>query len=161
MGNAEAVTIGSALKRYTFAFKATKTINASDPVTKDVGARLYFDRIPPGNRITLANVEIVPLSAAETAMKSVLFANASTEAAYFSCPDATTNAGLCSRYAGFPTGAALSWPLRIEARSSLIGYTLDKTMIDSDGDGIMDGQDHCPGTSKGAATNALGCAMGQ
>jgi parallel beta-helix repeat protein len=161
MGDAEAVTVGTSLKRYTFAFKATKTINASDPVTGDVGARLYFDRIAPGSRISLANVEIVPLSAAETAMKSALFANPSAEAAYFSCPDATSNADLCSRYVAFPTGAALSWPVRIEPRSSLIGYTLDRTMIDSDGDGIMDGQDRCPGTRKGAAANAHGCAIGQ
>ena len=161
MGNAEAISVGSSFKRFTFAFKATKTINAADPVTKDIGARIYFDRIAPGNRITLANVEVVPLSAAEASMQTNLFANASMDPVYFNCPDATTNPVLCSRYVHFPTRAPLGWPLRVEPRSSLIGYTLDTTLIDSDGDGITDAQDQCPGTAKGHATNSRGCALNQ
>ena len=86
MGNAEAIMATTVFRRHSFAFKATKTINAADPVTKDIGARLYFDRITPGNRITLANVEIVPLSAAGASMRTELFANASVNPAYFRLP---------------------------------------------------------------------------
>ena len=66
---------------------------------------------------------------------------------------------MCTRYVSFPVGTPVGWPLRVEARSSIIGYALDTTLIDTDGDGIMDTQDQCPNTAKGDATNARGCAI--
>ena len=158
MGSAEMVTAQPAFQRFSFAFKATKSINAADAFTKDIGARLYFDRIAAGNRVTLANVEIVPVSAADATMQTKLFANPGAVAATAVCPEATSNPAKCSQYIDFANGSRISWPLYIAPKSSVVGYTRDTTLVDSDGDGISDDQDQCPGTAGGAVTNAKGCS---
>lgn len=159
MGSAEMVNAPAALRRFSFAFKASKTVNAADPVTRDIGARLYFDRIQPGTQLVLMNVEIVPVSAADASVKSQLFANGTTSAASYACPDATTAPARCSQYLSFGTGSAITWPLQLPALGSTVIYSRDNSLVDTDGDGISDMQDQCPATPAGAVTNARGCSL--
>ena len=159
MGSAELVATSAAFKRYSFTFKATKTINAADPVTRDIGARLYFDRIAPGSQAILANVEIVPLSAAEATLQTRIFANPADVSAVVACPDLALDASRCGRYVNFATGVPIAWPMTVASRASVIAYTKDTSLVDSDGDGISDDQDQCPGTAAGAATNSKGCSL--
>lgn len=158
MGSAEMITAQPGFQRFSFAFKATKSINAADATTKDIGARLYFDRIAAGNRVSLANVEIVPVSAADATVQTRLFANSGTVATTAVCPEASSNPAKCSQYIDFANGSRISWPLYIAPKSSVVGYTRDTSLVDSDGDGISDEQDQCPGTPGGAVTNAKGCS---
>lgn len=158
MGSAEMITTQTTLQRFSFTFKANKTINAADPVTNDIGARLYLDRIAPGNSITLTNVEIVPVSAADATIQTRLFVNSSINPTAVICPEATTNPAKCSQYFDFATGAKVFWPLYLAPKSSVVGYTRDTSLIDSDGDGISDDQDQCPATPVGKVTNSKGCS---
>ena len=91
-------------------------------------------------------------------MQTKLFANPGAVAATAVCPEATSNPAKCSQYIDFANGSRISWPLYIAPKSSVVGYTRDTTLVDSDGDGISDDQDQCPGTAGGAVTNAKGCS---
>lgn len=159
MGSAEMVNAPAALRRFSFAFKASKTVNAADSVTRDIGARLYFDRIQPGTQLVLMNVEIVPVSAADASVKTQLFANGTTAAASYTCPDANTAPARCNQYLNFGTGSAVTWPLQLPALGSVVVYSRDNSLVDTDGDGISDMQDQCPATPAGAVTNARGCSL--
>ena len=159
MGSAEMVNAPATLRRFSFAFKATKTINAGDPVTKDIGARLYFDRIQPGSKLVMMNVEVVPISAADATVQTRLLSNPTAASVSLVCPDLATNPTRCSQYQNFATGAPLSWPQNVAPYVSAIVFTRDTSLVDSDGDGISDVQDKCPGTPSGAPTNALGCSL--
>lgn len=161
MGSAEGITAQTGFQRFSFTFRASQTINANDPVTQDVGARLYFDRITPGNRILLANVEIVPITAADSSMQTRLLTNTSGTTKSIACPDAETAPAKCSQYVNFATGAAVQWPLSLTAKASIVAYTRDTSLVDSDGDGIGDEGDACPNTPLGAVTNARGCSLTQ
>ena len=158
MGSAEMVTGQPALQRFSFAFKSSKTINAADALTRDIGARLYFDRIAPGNVITLANVEVVPVSAADATTQTRLFSNASAVATSVVCPDVASSSARCSQYRDFASGAGVLWPIYIAPKSSVVVYTRDTSLVDSDGDGIADEQDQCLATPAGSAVNASGCS---
>lgn len=160
-GSAEMVNAPATFQRYSFAFKATKTVNAADPVTKDIGARFYFDRIQPGSKLVLMNVEIVPVSAADATVQTSLLSNPTAAAVTLACPDAATNAARCSQYQNFATGAALTWPLNLAANAAAIVFTRDTSLVDTDGDGIADIQDACSATQAGKVANARGCAIGQ
>lgn len=158
MGSADSVLAVPAFKRYSFTFKATKTITAGDPVTLDMGARLYFDKIKPGNGIQVANVEVVPVSAVEASLTTRLLSNTAAAVSGVACPEPVETQWKCSQYINFVTGAAVSWPLQILAKSSAVVYTRDTSLVDSDGDGISDQQDSCAGTTIGMVTNARGCS---
>lgn len=158
-GSAEMVNAPVGFQRYSFAFKATKTVNAADPVTKDIGARLYFDRIQPGSKLVLMNVEIVPISSATTTVQTSLLSNPTAAATALACPDLATNAARCSQYQNFATGTPLTWPLSLAAHASTVVFTRDTSLVDNDGDGIADIQDKCPATPKGQITNAAGCGI--
>lgn len=158
MGSAEMVNVPSALRKFSFAFKASKSVNAADPVTRDIGARIYFDRIQPGSQLTVANLEMVEVSAADTSVKTQLFANAGRIAATYACPETNTNPARCGQYLNFGTGAKVTWPLQVGPFSAAVVYSRDLSLVDSDGDGISDVQDQCPGTPTGAVTNARGCS---
>lgn len=159
MGSAEMVNAPGSFQRFSFAFKSTKTVNAADPVTKDIGARLYFDRIQPGTKITLMNVEVVPITSADATVTTRLMSNDSAAAAVLACPEAATNPARCSQYKDFGTGLPVAWPLSLAGYQSQIVYTRDTSLVDSDGDGISDVQDQCPATPAGATTNARGCSI--
>ena len=159
MGSAEMITGQTTFQRFSFAFKAVKTINAADPITRDAGARIYFDRIAPGNRITLANVEVVPVSAADATMQTILYTNSGATSMSVDCPDNLVNPARCGQYLDFATATKLTWPLYVAPKSSVVVYTRDTTLVDSDGDGISDAQDQCPATPIGMAVNAAGCSQ--
>jgi len=42
-----------------------------------------------------------------------------------------------------------------------ISYAIERSGADSDGDGVPDNEDQCPGTSPGAIVNAAGCSIDQ
>lgn len=159
MGSAEMISTDTTFKRFAFSFISSKSINASDPVSKDIGARLYFDRIAPGIRIALANVEIVPVTAADSSIQTQLFTNSGTFGISVSCPDAGALESRCSQYVDFASGNLITWPLYVSPNSSVVAYSRDTTLVDSDGDGISDIQDKCPNTLAGAPTNASGCPL--
>jgi OOP family OmpA-OmpF porin len=47
----------------------------------------------------------------------------------------------------------------VPPHAATIVYVQDETLIDSDGDGIPDSMDACPGTAPGAAVDASGCPL--
>jgi len=152
-------TGSSAWKRYTFAFKATKSVNAADPVTLDLGARIDFESIQPGTTITVGNVQLHPLGS--TTMQTQILVNPTAAAKSMDCPDRATNPDLCAQYVRFSDGAIAYWPQSIAPYGSEIFFSRDPALVDSDGDGIADSQDACPGTAAGAMTNARGCSFAQ
>lgn len=161
MGTEQSVSGMNVWKRFSFAFKATKTVNANDPVTRDFGARVDFTRILPGQQITVTNLELVPLSPIETSFRLTILLNPTTQTATFDCPDHATEPAFCSQYVRFPTASNIEWPHDVSSRSAEIIYWRDLTLADSDGDGIADSQDSCAGTSVGEAVNVKGCSFAQ
>ncbi len=148
-------------RRYAFALLAKRSVKAFDPVTLDNGARLDFENILPGQTITLANVEMVPLSPIEASLKTHILTNPSRGSLAIECPDLQSEPAACSRYQRFRDGASLSWPYVLAPLGSEVVYSRDLSLTDADGDGIADSQDACPGTAAAAVVDASGCAMGQ
>ena len=155
------VTAGRSWKRYSVIFKATKTINAADPLSKDLGARVDFQNIAPGNFVSVANLELVPIIPAETLTRSDILVNLSSNAIQADCPSLLTQPASCAIYARLSDNQPVSWPAYLGPRSAEIIYTRDARLLDADGDGIADAQDACPGTPAGQAVNSRGCALGQ
>ena len=148
-------------QRYTFTFRAAKSVTANDPVTRELGARLDFEEIPVGQTLWVANVELVPLLPVESTLHTGLITNPGRTTWSVSCPDQTTNPALCSRYFVFPAATAVTWPVSLPPLGALSLYTVNQNTQDTDGDGVADSQDTCPATSAGSQVNAAGCALGQ
>lgn len=157
----EVIGPASAWQRFSFVFKATDTVTQDDPATLDYGARLDFEQVQPGQTITVANVQIVPLSAVESAMKSRILLNPGHVATSVRCPDEASDPPACSRYVRFADNAPVAWPYALAARGSEIIYSRYGSLADADGDGIGDAQDNCPGSAPGAPVDAAGCAFNQ
>ena len=155
------VTAGRSWKRYSVVFKGTKTINAADPLTKDLGARVDFQNVMPGMYVSVANLELVPIIPAETLTRSDILVNPGANAIQTDCPSLNTQPSLCAIYARLSDNQTVTWPAYLGPRSAEIIYTRDARLVDSDGDGIADGQDACPGTAAGLGVNSRGCALGQ
>lgn len=147
-------------KRYGFIFQATKTVNVNDPVTLDKGARVDFDGVMPGQNITVANLELVPLSAIDASLRSHILINPGSSNLDVDCPDGT-NSVLCGEYVRFSDGQSITWPYTVAPHASEVIYSRDSSLTDSDGDGIPDYQDKCAGTPPLKAVNAAGCTLGQ
>lgn len=154
------VTGTTTLQRYSYIFKAIKTVNAQDPITLDYGARVDFHRILPGQKVTVANLELVPLNAIEASLRSHILINPTGTLLKLNCPDGG-NALLCSKYVRFKDNQRIAWPYSLPPHGSEIIYSQDNTLIDSDGDGIPDYQDMCNATPIQQAVNGAGCALGQ
>lgn len=146
-------------KRYVLLVEASLTIQANDPITGDMGARLDFQNVMPGQEITLANVELVPLLPVGSSLRTALLSNATGIESEASCPDENISPTACSQYVSFTSGMPISWPFSLAPYSSEIVYTQDTSLIDSDGDGIADVQDQCPETPQSSAANSLGCPL--
>ena len=155
------VTAGRSWQRYSAVFKSSKTVNKADRLTGDLGARVDFQNILPGQSISIANLELVPVLSAETLTRSDLLANPGANPSQALCPTASSQPALCAWYARLSDNQAVTWPYYLGPRSSEIVYTRDARLVDSDGDGIPDGQDSCPNTAAGAAVNSQGCALSQ
>lgn len=147
-------------KRYSFVFQGTKTVNVNDPVTLDKGARVDF-QIQIGQTLNVANVEIVPITAADATTRTDLLLNSSNVAIQIACPVAATAPASCVTYARFADDTAVTWPFYLPARSSEIVYTRDSRLIDSDADGIPNVQDTCPATVANSPVNSQGCSFSQ
>lgn len=151
----------TAWRRFAITFRATKTVNAADPVTGDAGARLDLQQIYTGQPIWVRNMELVPLRAVGTTLRTQILDNTSSSAVSVPCPDAVAFPVACGQYVRFETGAPVQWPATVQPYSSQVIYTRDSTLVDSDSDGIADVQDACSATPVGSPTNARGCALGQ
>jgi parallel beta-helix repeat protein len=160
MGAAINFTGSVSWQRYGFIFKATKTINANDPVTLDLGARIDFTRILSGQDFSVANLEAVPISSVETTFRSHILINPTDTNLALNCPDGS-DAVLCSEYVRFTDSQIVTWPYDLPPHGSEIIYSRDINLIDGDGDGIPDYQDSCSGTGVLQAVNAIGCTLGQ
>ena len=147
--------------RYSVSFLATKSVNAGDPITKDLGARVDVQNIQPGQTVSLSNLELVPITPAEALTRSDLLVNASSNPVQANCPMASTQSALCNQYVRFTDNGPVAWPYYLPARSSEIVYTRDARLVDSDGDGIPDSQDQCAATPAGVAVDSRGCALAQ
>ena len=156
-----AVTANRAWARYSVIFKATQTINAGDLITKDLGARVDLQSIMPGDTVSTANLEILPITPAEALTRSEILVNASAAPIQAPCPVAATLPALCPLFVRLSDNQAAVWPYYLPARSSEIVYTRDNRLVDTDGDGIPDSQDACPNTTTGAAVNSRGCSLSQ
>jgi len=161
MAASHTVTASRTLKRFSFTFQATQTVNAADPTTGDLGARLDFQQIQPGDVVYVGNLGMVPISAATISTRTDILKNTSLSSVQISCPVASTAPALCSSYARMSDDTPVTWPYSLAPRSSEIIYTRDASLVDADGDGIADAQDACPGTTRGLQVNASGCALGQ
>lgn len=154
-------TASSRWARYSVLFKATKTVMASDPITQDLGARIDFQNIQPGQVLSISNLELVPITPADALARSDLLVNTGTAPIQVSCPSASINPAACNTYVSLSDNQPVSWPRYLLARSSEIVYTRDARLVDSDGDGIPDGQDQCPTTPAGSGVNRRGCGLGE
>lgn len=155
------LTAGRSWTRYSVSFLATKTVNAGDPITKDLGARVDVQNIQPGELVSLSNLELVPITPAEALTRSDLVVNASSNPVQANCPMASAQPALCSQYVRLTDNTPITWPYYLPARASEIIYTRDARLVDSDGDGIPDSQDRCPATLAGVAVDSRGCGLGQ
>jgi len=147
-------------QRYSFLFKATQTVNARDPVTQDLGARVDFHRIDPLQKLSVANLEIVPLSAVDATLRTHVLINPTGATLDMNCPDGN-DVSACSEYVRFSDSLSVTWPHSIAPHESEIIYSRDSSLTDGDGDGIPDSQDSCSGTPALKTVNARGCALGQ
>ena len=159
MGPQASVTVGTAWQRVALLFKSTMTINVNDPVTGDLGARLDFGWIPKGDTLSVANVELVPVSSVDESTQIRYVSNPSGVTASIPCPDLATAPDLCAKFAAFTTGEPVVWPVPLGPYESMVVYTRDTALVDGDLDGIPDGQDACPATPAGAVVNASGCSL--
>lgn len=155
------VPITTSWSRLTFTVQATKSIQAADPLTGDLGARLDFASIKPGQSLTLGNVEIVPVDIPASSSRTALLINDTASPATVVCPTAGSAPQLCGSFYRLSDNAPVAWPYPLTARSSEIVFTLDTSLIDSDADGIANSQDACAATPAGLAVNAQGCALWQ
>ncbi len=150
---------GSTLrKRFTFVFKAIKTINANDPLTLDRGVSVDFDQVTLGKMVSVGNLELVPISSPDSTTRTDLLLNTSTVTMSLDCPVRATAPATCANYSRFSDDTLVVWPLSLPAFSSEIVYTLNRQLSDSDGDGIADSQDSCPATPARTMVNAVGCS---
>lgn len=147
--------------RHTITFKATKTINANDPVTRDAGARVDFQNLAPGQPLIISNLELVPVTPADAMNRSDLLLNTDSAAKLINCPLAATQPAMCLNYLRLADNQPVTWPLAVPAHSSEIVYTRDLSLVDSDGDGIPDAQDSCPTSARGLVANSRGCTLAE
>lgn len=160
-GGVKQVTASTGWQRVSFNFRAGKTVNANDPLTGDLGARLDFQQIKPGQRLTVSNVSLVPITTGAALTKVDILVNTSAAPVAAACPTAATNAAACAIFARLSDDTAIAWPYLVPARSSEVIYTRDARLADVDGDGIADGQDVCPGTPGATGVGADGCSFAQ
>lgn len=148
-------------RRYSALFKALKTVNANDPVTQDLGARIDFEGIKSGVTATLANVELVTINNVDQTVHTNILVNPSNVALDLGCPFTGDQSYLCGQLHRFSDSQPVIWPYRLEPHKSEIIYNLDSKLIDADKDGIANSQDACASTAQGLGVNARGCSLNQ
>jgi parallel beta-helix repeat protein len=151
------LTAGRRWARYSAVFQATKTVNARDAATGDLGARVDIRGIETGQSVSLANLELVPVQPAPLATTSGALINVGSNALNVACPFANSQPALCTTFRTLADDQPVAWPVSVPAHSAAIIYAQDPVLVDSDADGIADAQDSCPATPTGAAVNSAGC----
>jgi parallel beta-helix repeat protein len=154
-------TAQRAMRRYAFLVQATQTVNARDPLTGDHGARLDIQGLVAGASVTLANPEVVPVQRVAQALVSAALVNAAGRATAAACPAPLQQAGLCGEAVLLGSQQPVQWPVSLPAHSAALLFVQPRILVDSDGDGVADTHDVCPGTPPGQAVDARGCALGQ
>lgn len=153
------------MQRRTAVFQATRSVRAGDTRTGDLGARVDIEGVAAGRSVSVAQLEVVPVTHYAASRVSVALVNAGpTHPAQSSdCPLPAAQAALCASLADLRGPAAgadgrrIVWPLRLAPRSSRLLHAFEGHAADTDGDGIADWQDACPGTTARRAVNANGC----
>lgn len=148
---------GPNFARYSAVFQATRTVDPS--AAGKLSARVDVDQVLPNTTVSIANLELVPITPSAAAQAAAIMVNAATSATSMSCPANLAQAGLCDKLFGLADDQPITWPLALGPNSSVILYGLDTTLLDSDGDGIADYQDQCGATPKGEAVNSQGCPL--
>ena len=161
MPSAEAFAGSTIWKRYSFTFQSTKSVIAGDPVTRENGARVDFERIQAGAALSVAHLEMVTLTPAQAALQIKMLLNPGKLQANIDCASLAVSASLCGYFVYMDDETNVSWPASIGPLRGRPIYTRDTTLTDSDGDGIADQQDACPGTPAGQSVNARGCGIVQ
>lgn len=156
------IDTGPTLRRQVRLFRATATVRAGDPNTGDLGARVDIEGLSAGTRLSVAGLELVPVTPYAGAAFSASVLNAGPQAADMPCPFAADEPVRCEALQdlGLP-GRRVSWPLRVPGRSGVVLRGYEPALLDSDGDGIADFQDRCPGSLSRESVNASGCTLGQ
>lgn len=151
------LTANRAWGRYSLAFQATATVDPTLTGPAGLSARIDIDGIEAGKSISLANLELVPITPDPLAQTSGAIANAGTTPLNAACPFAATQPALCGKLFNLADDQPISWPLTVPARGAVIVYAQESSLPDSDGDGVPDAQDSCHGSTPGMAVNANGC----
>ena len=141
-----------AWSRHSVVFQATETVSAA-------GARVDFDRVVAGQSLTVASLQIVQITPDVSTQTSSMIVNAATTTLAAACPFASTAPGDCAQSFDLATGQPVAWPLSVPPGSAVIVYVQNPALLDTDGDGIPDSVDSCPGTPAGAAVDATGCPL--
>ena len=154
-----AVVTGRAWQRHTMLFQATASVNARDPLTGDLGARVDIEPLEAGRSVSFANLELVAVTLDTSARISLATLNAGAAALVASCPLPAASAADCTKLRSLGDHSAVTWPLALPASSTLLLYAQEPRLLDSDGDGIADTLDQCAFTPAGAGVNARGCPL--
>ena len=155
-----ATMAGLRLQRHAVVFQATGSVRAGDPVTGDLGARVDIESLAAGRSITVARLELVPITPYLDARRSLAIVNAGPSPVDAGCPLPASQAATCTRLLELGLPGRVSWPLRLAPHSTRVLHAYEAALPDADGDGIADWQDTCPGTPARQVVNAAGCALG-
>ena len=120
-----------------------------------------IDGLVPGKSLSLARMELVPITPDATAQLTAAIVNVDAAPATLTCPLAAAAAAQCVAFESLASYQLVAWPQTLPGRSAAILYAQNPALLDSDGDGIPDSQDLCPGTAPGSAVNASGCSFSQ
>ena len=145
-------------QRYNFSFMASETL-VYDAAIRGSGARVDFTLSATNQSIYIDNVRFEPatVNINDPADDTAIIINEMPIPASFACPDADVNK--CNSFIRFSDETPVTWPMRLDARSSEIIIWTDNPMRDMDGDGIVDSNDLCPSSVSGVPTGIDGCAF--
>ncbi len=105
--------------------------------------------------VSLANLRIVPITQTVEADSVKVFDNwGTTSISVSSCGSAN---GVCNNYIDAKTGAAVTFPLTVNAKSARVLVRSTRAGKDDDLDGVANGQDACASTPTYLTPNAKGC----
>ncbi|WP_181258884.1 right-handed parallel beta-helix repeat-containing protein [Nitrosospira multiformis] len=159
MPAAETFSITPAWRRYSFLFRAAKTVIANDPATGESGARADFGGVQPGTSLMIGKIEAVPVRRSEAALQLWLRLNSSKQKETVPCAQEDEAADLCGKFVHLKDGQLVNWSSSVEPLSGEPAYTRDISLQDEDGDGVASVEDVCPNTQQNKAVNAQGCAL--
>lgn len=146
------------LKRYHFTFKATATVPRTATLP---GVRVDFMDVKPGQTLRVANFEVVPLALAGGNADHALLQNPGRGSINVACPTENSAPASCANFYRFPQGDRVVWPVTLAPLAAQLVFMQDRSLADSDHDGVADNQDNCPGTPRDTSVNARGCGLGQ